>query len=104
MAFADTTDRHSSMLYEETTTMQEGFSQHRGWKFDGPTTYPTVQQEPPYSINPSLYLIHWLIEAEWGIYAFVIWPSLVQMMACRLVGTKPLSEPILEYCWFDPWE
>ena len=25
-------------------------------------------------------------------------PSLVQMMACRLFGTKPLSEPMLTYC------
>ena len=25
-------------------------------------------------------------------------PSLVQIMACRLVGAKPLSEPMLEYC------
>ena len=25
-------------------------------------------------------------------------PSLVQIMACRLFGAKPLSEPILEYC------
>ena len=25
-------------------------------------------------------------------------PSLDQIMACRLVGTKPLSEPMLEYC------
>ena len=24
--------------------------------------------------------------------------ALVQIMACRLVGTKPLSEPMLEYC------
>ena len=23
-------------------------------------------------------------------------------MACRLVGDKPLSEPMLEYCPFDP--
>ena len=23
-------------------------------------------------------------------------------MACRLVGTKPLSEPMVEYCWLDP--
>ena len=27
---------------------------------------------------------------------------MVQIMACRLVGAKPLSEPMLEYCWFDP--
>ena len=31
-------------------------------------------------------------------------PSLVQIMACRLVGAKPLSAPILEYCWLDPWQ
>ena len=24
--------------------------------------------------------------------------ALVQIMACRLVGAKPLSEPMLEYC------
>ena len=36
------------------------------------------------------------------IYELVNLPSLVQIMACRLVGTKPLSEPMLEYCLFDP--
>ena len=25
-------------------------------------------------------------------------------MACHLVGTKPLSELMLEYCWMDPLE
>ena len=25
-------------------------------------------------------------------------------MAFRLVGVKPLSEPMLEYCKLDPWE
>ena len=39
-----------------------------------------------------------LIEAEWGIYASVNFPSLAQVMACRLSGAKPLSEPMLEYC------
>ena len=37
-----------------------------------------------------------LIEAEWRIYASVNIPSLVQIMACRLVGAKPLSEPRME--------
>ena len=31
-------------------------------------------------------------------------PTLVQIMACRLVDTMPLSEPMLEYCQLDPWE
>ena len=40
-----------------------------------------------------------IIEAGWRIYASVIWPSLVQIMACRLVGAKPLSEPMLGFYW-----
>ena len=28
-------------------------------------------------------------------------PSLVKIMACRLIGAKPLSEPILTYCYLD---
>ena len=43
-----------------------------------------------------------LIEAEWRIYTSVIQPPLVQIMACRLVSAKPLSEPMLEYCTFEP--
>ena len=31
-------------------------------------------------------------------------PSLVQMMACHLIGAKPLSEPMLYYCQLDPQE
>ena len=38
-----------------------------------------------------------LAEAGRGVIAAVISP-LVQIMACRLVGAKPLSEPMLEYC------
>ena len=38
-------------------------------------------------------LICELIKAEWRIYASVFWPSLVQIMACHLVGAKPLSKP-----------
>ena len=30
--------------------------------------------------------------------------SLVQIMACRLFGAKPLSEPMLPYCQLDPKE
>ena len=43
-----------------------------------------------------------LIEAEWRKYASVNRPSLVQLMACRLVGAKPLSEPLPEYCQLEP--
>ena len=30
--------------------------------------------------------------------------TLVQIMACRLFGTKSLSQPMLVYCQSDPWE
>ena len=31
-------------------------------------------------------------------------PTLVQIMACRLFGAKPLFEPMLPYCQLDPKE
>ena len=31
-------------------------------------------------------------------------PTLLQIMACRLFGAKPLSEPMLPYCQLDPTE
>ena len=31
-------------------------------------------------------------------------PSFVQIRACRLLGTKPLSEPLLDCCYLDHWE
>ena len=47
--------------------------------------------------HKDISVLLWLTEAEWRIYALVNYPSLVQIMACRLVGAKPLSEPMLEY-------
>ena len=53
-------------------------------------------------------------ESFYGIYFINSWrpsdaymchqtrPSLVQIMACCLVGAKPLSEPMLGYCLFKP--
>ena len=32
------------------------------------------------------------------------WLSLVQVVACRLFGAKPLPEPMLLICQLDPWE
>ena len=29
---------------------------------------------------------------------------MVQIMACHLVCTKPLSQPVLDYCKLNPWE
>ena len=61
---------------------------------------PYLHTMSPHTSSLSLWI--WksfkLIEAEWPIYASVNDPSLVQTMAWRLAGAKPLSEPILEYC------
>ena len=46
----------------------------------------------------------WDYEAEWRLYASVNYPPLVQIMTCRLVSTKPLSEPMVEYCQLGPQE
>ena len=44
-------------------------------------------------------LLHQAIEMpQWT------WSSLVQVMACRLFGAKPLPELIKNYCWLDPKE
>ena len=40
------------------------------------------------------------IGAEWRIDASVNLSSLVQIMTWRLVDAKPISEPMLESCWF----
>ena len=34
----------------------------------------------------------------------LIGSALVQIMACRLFGAKPLSKAMLEDCQVDPWE
>ena len=47
-----------------------------------------VNSSPP----SATYMRQWIREA------------LVQIMACRLFGANPLSEPMLEYCYFDPQE
>ena len=47
----------------------------------------------PYLISPSAaYMRQWTGS------------SLVQLMACRLIGAKPLPEPVLAYCHLDSWK
>ena len=40
-----------------------------------------------------------LSEAKWTYKHQYTRPSLVQIMACCLFGAKPLSTPMLAYCW-----
>ena len=47
--------------------------------------------------NRSTLLTHWGIYIYIYVYASINLLSLVQIMACCLIGTKPLSEPMLDY-------
>ena len=46
----------------------------------------------------------WRISPSCLIYSSVNRANIVQIMACRLFGTKPLSKPIQGYCQLDPKE
>ena len=68
-------------------------------------SHDTVQYLPNQTVYIRYALIHLLISLKNNvtavvshIYALVNYPSLVQIMACRLIGAKPFSEPMLEYC------
>ena len=43
-------------------------------------------------------------EVEWRIYALVNYCIIVQIMACRLFGAKPLSQPVLTYFPLDRYK
>ena len=56
---------------------------------------------------PTLPITFWSASSslkKFELISLKFFPPLVQIMACRLDGAKPLSEPMLEYCWLDPWE
>ena len=49
-------------------------------------------------------LTHWgWLASIYIIYPSVNQPSLVQITACCLVGARPFSDPVLGYCWSDPF-
>ena len=50
---------------------------------------------------------HW-ISTHWGWVVHNMCQqmrsSLLQIMACRLLGAMPFSEPMLNYCQLNPWQ
>ena len=52
----------------------------------------------PLSVSYGLSFLSVLTYWSRVMHLSVNWPSLVQTMACRLAGAKPLSEQKLEYC------
>ena len=56
-----------------------------------------------YELRPwgTYYSELWIEMRRLSLYASVSLPSMVELMACRLVGTKPLSKPTLGYCQLD---
>ena len=80
------------------TQIKENIKAPRHWPLCGEFTWTGEfpAQRVGYAENVSIWWRHHgilLIEVEWRYM-----PSLVKMMACRLVGAKPLSKPVLEYC------
>ena len=60
--------------------------------------YPKIYIYPIYPIIKWV-TVAWLTEDEWHIYVRrQTRPSSFQIMACRLFGAKPSSEPIVAYC------
>ena len=59
---------------------------------------PAMWKAPPWH-DVFMFSKCCLIEADWRIYASTNWPALVQMMACAWPALKPLSKPMLGYCW-----
>ena len=65
-----------------------------------------------FSKNSYIVIGYRLVSASWAFVnllgpsdAYMLqsaWPSLVQIMACRLFGAKLLSEPMPDYCHLSP--
>ena len=65
--------------------------------------WPVIWQTPAY-VEMARFFVHlrrqcFINSLRLSVaYVSVNWPSLIQIMACRLCSTKPFSEPMLEYC------
>ena len=49
--------------------------------------------------RPHRFVFFLLIEADWCLDASVRKASLIEIMACHLFTAKPLSEPMMAYCY-----
>ena len=65
-------------------TPENSISRGKSWRINN----PSFNSSPP----SAAYMHQWIGSA------------LVQIMACRLFGAKPLSAPMLVYCQLDYWE
>ena len=59
---------------------------------------PPTRDPVPLLVYMAFFYLIETESCEWRKYASVNYPSLVQIIAWRLDGTKPLFEPMLEYC------
>ena len=78
-----------AMMFSLICPWKKNSKQSRRWWFETPLCSLWRQCLNP--LRPSDAYMH-----RWN------GSSLVQIMACRLFGAKPLSEPMLGYCWLDP--
>ena len=76
---------------------------------NSPGTGEFSAQMASYAENVSIWWRHhviflWLITSCAAYMRQWIGSALVQIMACRLIGAKPLTKPLLAYCQLDPYE
>ena len=76
---------------------------HRDISLNAPVRYPTLH----YFVTEMYARVHISVNSSLPGAAYMrqwMGSALVHIMACRLFGAKPLSEPMLDYCKLDPWE
>ena len=66
----------------------------------------SIQQQNTYA-HGSGFVVIFVVNSFPPSVAYMrqwIGSALIQIMACRLLGAKPLSKPELVSCQLDPWE
>ena len=85
------------------------------WSLENPYKSSYTSQSTAFNpLNPGYFSLQWWSACygtslsyheltHWGRVTHICASTtLLQIMACRLDGTKPLSKPMLEYCSLDP--
>ena len=66
-------------------------------------SYCLLTLEPPLGVFMKIKSSYLICLTHWGRVMHICFSkkkTFVQIMACRLIGAKPLSEPMLEYCYW----
>ena len=78
------------------TGLSNGFAKNRQKAFTWTNADQVLMASLRHSVNSSPPIAAYM--RQWT------GSSLLQVMACRLIGAKPLPAPMLTYCQLDSWE